>query len=237
MIRICGTRRVYENWVAANKAVIHGGSCRFCNEGSGTGRNIRGDRNGKWHGPFATVAGAEAAARSTGRPVRSCRCTPSTGSAHNLPKPAGTSQPPAAVAVATAGGVQQLAEIGFERAGAWRLDPKAKGGVRCDLFAFRADRVVYAFVDDEAVAYIGICDSSSTTMADRMSRYQNVVGGGTNERIVGLIRKALSADHAVEIFALKPAPGPQHLSLNVDFIKGLEFPLIERLSPLWNKRR
>ncbi len=87
------------------------------------------------------------------------------------------------------------------------------------------------------MAYIGICDSSGTTLADRMSRYQNMVGAGTNERVVGLIRKEISEGRTVLIFALKPAQGPDHLSLAVDYIKGLEFPLIARFNPSWNKRR
>ena len=57
---------VYENWVAESKAVIHESTCRFCNDGSGTGRNLRGDRNGKWHGAFGSLGEAEAAARQTG---------------------------------------------------------------------------------------------------------------------------------------------------------------------------
>jgi hypothetical protein len=229
---------VYENWVAESKAVIHMGSCRFCNDGAGTGRNVRGDRNGTWHGAFASLDEADAAALSTGRPVRSCRCVGSQ------PRSGPSAQPSAAPARdaptpldASLGGQKALAEIGFERAGAWRLESVAKSGVRFMLHAYRNDRVVYAFVVDDTVAYIGICDGSGTTLVDRMSRYQNMVGAGTNERVVGLIRQKLSEGREVLIYALKPAPGPKHLNFAVDYIKGLEFPLIERLKPAWNKRR
>ncbi len=100
---------VYENWVAESKAVIHLGSCRFCNEGTGTGRNVRGDQNGKWHGAFGSVDEADVAARRTGRPVRSCRCVPSplrtTSSAPPVPR---QSLPTAA----GQGALQRLTEVG-----------------------------------------------------------------------------------------------------------------------------
>jgi len=67
---------VYENWAAENKAVIHLGTCSFCNQGQGIHRNT-GTRNGHWLGPFITYASAEKAAKETGRPIRSCKkCTP-----------------------------------------------------------------------------------------------------------------------------------------------------------------
>ena len=45
---------ISENWRAEKKAVIHSGECDHCNNGEGTGRNIRGDENCKWHGPFGS---------------------------------------------------------------------------------------------------------------------------------------------------------------------------------------
>jgi len=68
---------VYENWVAESKAVIHTSTCGFCNNGAGTGRNIRGERNGKWHGAFGSLDEAETVARGTGRPMRRHACVPS----------------------------------------------------------------------------------------------------------------------------------------------------------------
>ena len=229
---------VYENWVAESKAVIHLGACRFCNEGAGTGRNVRGERNGKWHGRFGSFDEADVAARKTGRPVRSCRCVPQQSRSKAGPPLAPLPVPNVATPTASGPGqIRGLTEIGFERAGVWRLDPAARGGVQCKLDAFRNDRVVYSFVVDESVVYIGICDSSGTVLTDRMSRYQNLAGAGTNERIVGLIRKEISEGHAVQIYALKPAPRPKYMNLEVDYVRGLELPLIERFNPPWNKRR
>ena len=66
---------IYENWVAEQKAVIHIGSCGYCNYGQGCHINIRGNRNGKWHGPFYSLEEAKNAAKNTGRPVRPCSST------------------------------------------------------------------------------------------------------------------------------------------------------------------
>ena len=65
---------IYENWTAEYKAVIHIGSCGYCNYGKGCHKNIHGDKNGKWHGPFDSLKEAEQAAYQTGRPVKHHRC-------------------------------------------------------------------------------------------------------------------------------------------------------------------
>lgn len=57
----------------------------------------------------------------------------------------------------------------------------------------------------------------------------------SNARFVKLIKNTLSEGHVVSIYAMKPESGPQHSSLDVDFIKDLEFPLIERLTPSWQQ--
>lgn len=54
---------IYQNWTAENKAVLHEGSCKYCNHGKGCHKNIRGDKNGKWHGPFNSVEDVERYAR------------------------------------------------------------------------------------------------------------------------------------------------------------------------------
>ena len=69
---------IYENWVAEKKAVIHKGTCRFCNNGVGIQEKIHGNKNGMWHGPFDTFEEANARARSLrDRTIRTCsRCKP-----------------------------------------------------------------------------------------------------------------------------------------------------------------
>jgi hypothetical protein len=227
---------VYENWVAESKAVIHAGECALCNDGAGTGRNTQGTLNGKWHGPFESPDRAEIGAHQTGRPVRRHSCVQigdavaagSATSGEELSVSADAAKP-------TSSSIPELADFGFKPAGAWSLDPTAKGGVRFSLFAYRNDRSVYAFAVNGRAEYIGICDSSATTLGSRMSRYQNMVGAGTNARIVKLIKAAIEGGAEVLIYAMIPAPGPSHSDLDVDFVKGLEFPLIAKLKPSWNR--
>lgn len=64
---------IYENWVAEKKAKIHKASCGFCNNGSGAHKNIHGDRNGKWYGPFSSYPKAhEFAVNLKDRKVSNC---------------------------------------------------------------------------------------------------------------------------------------------------------------------
>jgi hypothetical protein len=54
---------VYENWQAGpHKAVIHRGSCGHCNYGRGKAGGYD-RRHAQWHGPFASVAAAQAFSR------------------------------------------------------------------------------------------------------------------------------------------------------------------------------
>jgi hypothetical protein len=125
------------------------------------------------------------------------------------------------LAVEPAGQASELEQFGFVVAGTWELAHSAKGGVRFCLNAHRDDRVVYSFVVGNRVEYIGICDSTATTLRQRMTRYQNLVGAGTNARIVELIRTSLSNGSDVLIYAMKPTDGPSHLTLNIDCVKAL----------------
>jgi hypothetical protein len=47
---------VYENWVR-DKAIVHRGSCSFCNDGNGL-HGSRYTKSSRWHGPFATSSEA-----------------------------------------------------------------------------------------------------------------------------------------------------------------------------------
>lgn len=71
---------VYENWVAEKKAVIHKAQCTHCNNGNGTQKNVRGDKNGKWYGPFRQYDDARATAQALkDRIIRDCgHCRPGT---------------------------------------------------------------------------------------------------------------------------------------------------------------
>lgn len=128
----------------------------------------------------------------------------------------------------------QLSNYGFAEVGEWRLKEDLKSGITFKLNNFEKERVIYAFVVDGETKYIGVCDSSTTTLKNRMNRYKYLQGAGTNERIAIQIRNCLKSEKAVRIFALKPPSSLYYKDLNVDLIKGLENPLIETLRPEWN---
>ena len=128
-----------------------------------------------------------------------------------------------------------ISESGFVMAGEWTLRPTVKSGITFKLTAFASSRVVYAFVVDGQPKYIGICEKDTTTLQDRIIRYKNQQGAGTNERISIKIRQALSAGKAVHIFALQPDTRFDYRGLEIDTVKGLENPLIARFKPEWNR--
>lgn len=65
---------IYEHWTAEKKAVIHRGECSFCNYGDGIHQNIRGEKNGRWHGPFDSYEEARGIAEGfRNREVRDCK--------------------------------------------------------------------------------------------------------------------------------------------------------------------
>ena len=138
-----------------------------------------------------------------------------------------------------------LSEYGFVEAGSCALDSRLKSGVRFTLNRHQSDRVLYAFVVDDEVKYIGACDDTKTCFSDRMSRYQGIMGAGTNARVVGFMREVLDPGKAqpsakvprVRVFAWHPQERVTVKGLNVDLVMGLEKPLIERFKPEWNRRR
>ena len=128
-----------------------------------------------------------------------------------------------------------LRNYGFVKVGRWKLNENIKSGIDFELMDFKEERVIYAFVVDGETKYIGICESSKTTLEGRMKKFRNLQGGGTNERIANEIKKCLENGKTVEIFALKKLElVVQYKGLEVDLIRGLEYPLIEKLDPEWN---
>jgi len=131
----------------------------------------------------------------------------------------------------------ELNNYGFVEVGKWKLKASLKSGVAFELDKFEEERVVFAFVVGNKVKYIGVCDSPSTTLKNRMSRFQGLQGGGTNERVANDIKSCLDGGDDVKISALKPQSTSQYKNLNVDLVRGLKNPLIEKLKPEWNIQR
>ena len=56
------TYYIYENWQAGpHKAVIHSGSCAYCNDGRGRSNGAYDRAHGKWHGPYDDLNAAQQA--------------------------------------------------------------------------------------------------------------------------------------------------------------------------------
>jgi hypothetical protein len=124
----------------------------------------------------------------------------------------------------------------FFPVGRWILDDSIRSGIRFILSNFADARVIYAFAADDKIVYIGVCEGSTTTLQDRMARYQSRAGTGTNQRIAERIQRALSAGVTVTIHAWSPGEGPTIHGILIDLVKGLENPLIRALAPEWNIR-
>jgi hypothetical protein len=125
----------------------------------------------------------------------------------------------------------------FEPVGECVLDDSLNSDVRFRLDRMKKDRVVYAYSVDGVIKYVGICDSSTTTLGDRMGRYQGLAGGGTNLGIAGKIEDCLMQGKKVLILAWKPDFEVEVGGLKIDLVKALENPLIRELKPEWNKHR
>ena len=125
-----------------------------------------------------------------------------------------------------------LENYGFEEVGNWSPYAQVKSGVNFNLT--KSEQVIYAFVVSKQVKYIGICEK--TSLKERLSEYKN----RTTERekeIAFDIKRSLDAGHDVKILALKPNLGFKFKDLDVDCIRGLEYPLIAKFNPEWNRKK
>jgi hypothetical protein len=127
--------------------------------------------------------------------------------------------------------------LDFEQVGECILDNGLKSGVRFRLDRMKKDRVVYAFSADGEIKYIGVCESSDTTLDKRMGRYQGLVGSGTNMEIAYSIRDCLEEERKVLILAWKPDFEVEVAGMKIDLVKGMENPLIGELKTKWNKHK
>jgi len=127
--------------------------------------------------------------------------------------------------------MNRLLEIGFECAGHWVLQDERL----CVEFKRleRARNVLYAFVVDGEVKYLG---KSTRTLRERMGNYisPGAKKRQTNHKNNRNIRELLTAGAAVDIYVLPDNGlmhyGPYHLNLAA----GLEDSLLNALKPEWN---
>ena len=133
----------------------------------------------------------------------------------------------------------KLSNFGFVEVGEWVTDKNSSCGINFKLNRYEDDRVLYAFVVEGEVKYVGICKSDSTTLKKRMKRYiQNrTLSNSTNTRIIEKIKECLEKKGKVKIFGLKPILPLTYQDLGIDLVAGLEIPLIKELNSPWNTRK
>lgn len=137
--------------------------------------------------------------------------------------------------------ISDLTNFGFKKVGEWKKDEKYGSGVNMELEQLNDQRVIYSFVVDSAIKYIGICDGDERTLEKRMIRYRSRAPDqktkpGTSLKIILEIKDCLKKGKNVEIYAFKPPNDIHCIGLEVDLVRGLEYPLIKKFSPQWNIR-
>jgi hypothetical protein len=125
---------------------------------------------------------------------------------------------------------RQLESIGFRRCGYWRLGEQR---IEYTLSDGENDmRVLYAFVSQEAVLYIG---KTVRSLRERMYQYQNPGRTQyTNIRGHEHIRQMLEHGLCVDIYAFSDPGHIRHAGILVNLAAGLEDSLITTFKPQWN---
>lgn len=142
--------------------------------------------------------------------------------------------------------VNLLNEYGFLKVGQWEMLSNEKDKLVPVISEFKNERVIYSFVENNTVRYIGIVKSGRRTLQQRLNEYRNPYTNGkgsTNAKVGIKIIEALTKGNMVEIFALKPYTNSGkslYSDLKVDLVAGLESGLIEKFGLTnpekgWNK--
>jgi hypothetical protein len=130
--------------------------------------------------------------------------------------------------------LSRLKAIGFTLAGTWK---KADDSVTFELKKLGdARNVLYAFVTDGEVVYIG---KTINTLHHRMQRYKTPAknsskGGITNINNHRNIKDGLARGKTIQVFVLPDNGLLQYGGFHVNLAAGLEDSLVRELKPLWN---
>ena len=125
----------------------------------------------------------------------------------------------------------RLEKMGFRKAADWRLEA---GALEC-LFQEHevAQNILYAFVCDRTVLYIG---KTVGSLKRRMYGYRRPVPTqSTNIKSNRMIIEVLATGRAVEIYALPDNGLLYYGGFHVNLAAGLEDSLVAALKPAWNK--
>jgi hypothetical protein len=127
--------------------------------------------------------------------------------------------------------MNRLLTIGFTLVGSWtiveeRFDFELRG-------ESNADNVLYAFVADGQLMYIG---KTTKGLRSRMVNYRNAHSSQvTNTRNQKQILDCLAQNRSVEIYVLPDHGLLKYGGFRVNLAAGLEDSLIDEMSPPWNR--
>ena len=129
--------------------------------------------------------------------------------------------------------LQRLETLGFRPCGQWQLQNDGRPKIALTAFGTEAN-VLYAFVCDEEVVYIG---KTTKTLKARLYGYQNPGPTQfTNKRGNEEICKSLQAGKLVYVVALPDHGLLKYGGFHLNLAAGLEDSLLHDLKPKWNKR-
>ncbi len=134
-----------------------------------------------------------------------------------------------------------LKKIGFKEIGCWTISNKDSDRINYvidDEYLSEKD-LLYSFVCDEIVYYIGKTDS---TLKSRMTNYKagklNGSAGSTNKYVHDKILNLIKNDKKVIIYILLDCEKLKYHGINISLASGLELNLIKSFNTeeLWNSR-
>lgn len=120
--------------------------------------------------------------------------------------------------------------MGFRRAAEWQAE---HGSLKCIFHEHAtAQKVLYAFVSDGTVLYIG---KTVRALKQRMHGYRRPVATqSTNIKGNRLILELLASGRPVEVYALPDTGLLYYGGFHVNLAAGLEDSLVAALQPPWN---
>jgi hypothetical protein len=132
--------------------------------------------------------------------------------------------------------MEKLRHIGFQKAGRWVYKSEKVDFELEEEFADCAP-VLYAFVVDDSVKYIG---ESTRTLRERMQHYKTPAkdpesGGTTNINNNNRIKKELDLGKSVEIYVFVDSGLWSYGGYKMNLARGLEASIVDDLHPEWNK--
>ncbi|WP_255069420.1 hypothetical protein [Lacihabitans sp. LS3-19] len=140
--------------------------------------------------------------------------------------------------------MEKLTEIGFEKVGNWEISKKDTSVIEHTISS-HSDRtdLIYAFVSDNQVKYIGMTDSTLHTRMGLYKSGKNASAGSTNKKVYVEILSLLNSQKKVDIYVLSNVALPTYKGFRVSIASGIELSLIEHfqnttkeIGGLWNKR-